>query len=95
MTRYIHTSTPTELDLIRTTPGMTKAGMPFDHYVQSRLASGKLRLECVRADVLGLTRPLEIYRAARMSSFIKPWTRTSSTNSYCPGNWADLGIGSR
>jgi len=94
MTRYIHTPIPSELALIRTRPGTTKAGKPFDHYIQSRLASGKLRLECVRADVLGLSRPLEIFRAARTSSFIKPWTRTSTTNSYCPGNWADLGIGS-
>jgi len=91
---YIDNPTPEELAQIRPTPGITKAGIPFDHYVQSRLASGKLRLECVCADFLGLVRPLEIYRAKRASSFIKSWTRTSTTNSYCPGNWADLGIGS-
>ena len=94
MSNYIHTPTPSELALIRTTPGTTSTGKPFDAYVSDKLASGKWRLECVRAETLGLSRLLEIFRASRNSPFIRPWTRTSTTNSYCPGNWAELGIGS-
>ena len=43
-----------ELRTIRTKPGQTSDGKPFNWYVKTKEESGEWRLECVRADVLGL-----------------------------------------
>ena len=43
----------------------------FDEYVNDKETSGKWRLECVKAPTLGLSRPLEIFRAARSNSLRK------------------------
>lgn len=90
---YRYEPTPDELRQIRTTPGRTASGTPFQDYTDKQVTEGRWRLECVRADVLGLSRPLEIYRAARKTDLIKPWTRTDDGDSYCPAHWADLAIG--
>ena len=90
---YRHTPTDEELKSIRATPCNTSAGKPFDWYVRQNLDKGNFRLECVRADVLGLARPLEIYRAARKTDLVKPWPRSDDEGSYCPAHWADLAIG--
>jgi len=94
MERYLYQPTADELARIRTTPGQTSDGKPFSWYVDQQVSAGKLRLECVRADVLGLSLPLEIYRATRKSNLVKPWTRTEDHDIYCPAHWADLAIGS-
>jgi len=90
-----HDAAPSSDDLaaIRTTPGLTGAGKPFDEYVMREVAAVKLRLELVPADVLGLKRPLEIYRATRKGNIIKPWTMPPGSEDYCPAHWADLAIG--
>mgnify|MGYP006280580073 CR=1 FL=1 len=90
---YLYEATPEELGAIRTTPGKTSSGKPFDHYVRRKVEEGDLRLECLRPDVLGLERPLEVYRADRKGNFIVPWDRTEDESSYCPAHWADLRIG--
>lgn len=79
--------------LIRTTPGKASDGSPFDAYVRNRFKQGKLRLECIRADVLGLERPIEVYRQQRTANLIKPWDAPGGDESYCPAHWADLAIG--
>jgi hypothetical protein len=90
---YILGATPKELQKVRTTSAMTSEGRPFDHMVRGKVASGEWRLECVRPDVLGLDRPLEIYRAVRKANLIKPWPASDDAESYCPAHWADLAIG--
>jgi DNA repair photolyase len=80
------------LRLIRTTPGKTKDGKPFDFHEKRMVEEGKWRLELVPAEVLGLSRPLEIYRAARAGKFITPWDR-EDTIGYCLQYWADAKIG--
>ncbi len=90
---YLYRPSREELDLIRTNPGRTEDGKPFNHYVRRQRQQGKLQLECIRPDVLGLERPLEVFRAERKSNFIKPWPRTEDDSTYCPAHWADLRIG--
>ncbi|MFH0902186.1 MAG: hypothetical protein V2A73_16260 [Pseudomonadota bacterium] len=94
MNDYLYHPTSDELRLIRTVPGLTSDGRPFSWHVDQQVAQGKLRLECVRADVLGLSRPLEVFRAKRSTNLVKPWTRTDDGDAYCPAHWADLAIGS-
>ncbi len=52
------------------------------------------RLECIEAAILGLSRPLEVYRCSRKSNLIKPWDKDGKQKNYCPAHWADLAIGS-
>jgi len=59
---YLYRASLEELESIRTKPGRTATGRPFDWMVRRKVARGEWRLECVRADILGLERPLEIYR---------------------------------
>ena len=81
------------LPLIRTVPGVTDDGKPFDWYVQKKVESGEWRLECIQPEVLGTTRPLEVYRATRHGKIIKPWMPEDDDATYCPAHWADLAIG--
>jgi len=85
----------TDVSQFRTKPGWTRAGKPVDWMVQERLRSGEWHLECIQADVLGTARPLEVFRAPRKTSIIKPWQNLAKDDaSYCPAHWADLAIGS-
>jgi DNA repair photolyase len=90
---YSYDASPAELERIRVHPGRTSAGKSFDWYVNEKAARGEWRLECIRADVLGLQRPLEVYRAVRKTGLIRPWKRSDREDSYCPAHWADLRIG--
>jgi len=84
-----------ELELIRTKPGVTAKGKPVDHYVQEMVRKGNWRLECIPAEVLGIARPVKVYRAVRKSNLIKPWKNLADGDeTYCPAHWADLAIGS-
>ena len=85
--------TPEQLEIIRTKPGMTNEGKPFDHYVERQVAERKLRLESIPSDALGTARPLEVYRAERKGKFIKPWESGADDTSYCPARWEDISIG--
>jgi hypothetical protein len=91
---HLYKPSPEELRAIRTTPGTTSNGQPFDHHVRKKVERGEWRLECIRPDVLGLARPLEIYRGIRQGNFITPWQRSDDAEAYCPAHWADLKIGS-
>jgi DNA repair photolyase len=83
-----------DFGLIRTRPGITGHGRPFDWFVRKKVKNGEWRLECIKPEVLGTKRPLEVYRARRStSSIIKPWPRQDDDESYCPAHWADLAIG--
>lgn len=92
--RNMKRKTPGQLlDLIRTEPGMTNEGKPFDHYVKRLEAEGKQRLECIPANIAGIARPIEVYRAERKGNFVKPWESGSDDDSYCPAHWGDIAIG--
>jgi len=89
-----NTISPEMLNLIRTNPGTTRDGKPFDWIVKQKVQSGEWRLEQIPADIVGLKRPIEIYRAVRKSNFIKPWINKAQKDSaYCSEYWADLAIG--
>ncbi|MBM4045891.1 MAG: hypothetical protein FJ279_12305 [Planctomycetes bacterium] len=88
-----YSASPEELRLIRTKPRTTATGKSFDWFVNEKAASGDWRLECVPGQVLGLSRPLEIYRTVRKTNLVKPWPRSDSAEAYCPAHWADLAVG--
>jgi DNA repair photolyase len=82
------------LETIRTKPKLTRSGKSFDHVVKDRVAKGDYRLQCIPAELLGIARPLEVYRAVRAkSNIIKPWQPDTKDDSYCPAHWADIAIG--
>lgn len=83
-----------EIESIHTKPGFANNGKPFDHVVKNKVAKGELRLECLPAETLGTTRPIEVYRAKRAkNNIIKPWESDTDDDSYCPAYWADVAIG--
>jgi len=80
------------LDKIRIRPGKTNEGKPFDWKEQELVEKGVLRLELIPADVLGLTRPLEVYRKTGRGPFVKIW-KNKDTYTACPEHLADIMIG--
>jgi len=90
---YLYKPSDDMMAAIRTQPGVSADGKPFDWYVKDKVSHGSLQPECIRADVLGLKRPLEIYRAVRKTNLIKPWPSFDDTGTGCPAHWADLAIG--
>jgi len=83
-----------EFKNIRTQAGFTENGKPFDHVVKRKVAKDEYRLECLTAETLGTTRPIEVYRATRArGNIIKPWESSADDDSYCPAHWADIAIG--
>jgi hypothetical protein len=44
-------------------------------------------LESIPAEVTGTVRPIEVYRAERKGSFVKPWEPKADDDSYCPARW--------
>jgi len=82
------------LQRIRTKPGFTGGGKPFDHVVKKKIAKGEFKLQCIPAEILGTARPIEVYRAKRAkTNMIKPWSYKVDDDSYCPSHWADIAIG--
>ena len=82
------------LKLIRTKPGLTKGGKPFDYVVKDKVAKGEYRLEFIPAEIVGTARPIEVYRSKRAKdNILKPWPSNPDDDSYCPAHWADLAIG--
>jgi DNA repair photolyase len=77
---------------IHTTPGRSRNGKPIDFHVRRQVDSGHWRAEQIPAEVLGLRRPLWVYRARRSSRFVQPWNRRYEQG-YCPQHWADIKIG--
>ena len=82
------------LGTIRTKPKLTRSGESFDHVVRKRVANGDYRLECIPAEILGVARPMEVYRAIRAkNNILKPWQPNTDDDSYCPAHWSDIAIG--
>ena len=83
-----------EQERIRTKPGQTKHGEPFDHVVRNTVAKGKYHLYALGPAITGTLRPLEVYLAKRAkTSILKKWEPKTDDESYCPAYWSDLAIG--
>ena len=82
------------LETIRTNPGLTNDGKPFDWYVNEKLQTGVWRLELIDKEIVGVSRPLEVIRADRnKNNIVKPWPKQDDDESYCPAHWGDIAIG--
>lgn len=68
-------------------------GRPVDWWVQEQVAAGRWREETIPAHVVGLTRPMTVFRARRKTNLIMfAWHGDKDT--FCPPMWSDLAIGS-
>jgi DNA repair photolyase len=80
-------------DLFWIAPSTTAAGKPITWYVEEQVAEGKWRQEIIPANVVGLSRPLSVFRAPRKTNPIThKWH--GDRNTFCPPMWWDLAIGS-
>ena len=69
-------------DLIRTVPGQTQDGRPFDSYEREQVKKGNWRLERISKDILGTPRDLKhtVLSVRPISSLTgSTMPRTSST----------------
>jgi DNA repair photolyase len=74
-------------------PILTAEGRPISWYVDQQAASGTWREEVIPAEVVGLSRPIRVFRAARRTNLITyAWHGDQTT--FCPPMWWDLAIGS-
>jgi len=68
-------------------------GRSVDWWVQEQVAAGRWREETIPADVVGLARPMTVFRARRKTNLIMfDWHGDEQT--FCPPMWSDLAIGS-
>jgi DNA repair photolyase len=71
----------------------TSAGRAMTWYVDEQVETGSWREEELPAEVVGLNRPVQVYRAARKANIITyDWHGDGKT--FCPPMWWDLAIGS-
>lgn len=71
----------------------TSAGKPITWYVDEQVEKGDWELEIIPAEVVGLSRPLTIFRASRSTNLIS-YAWHGDSNTFCPPMWWDLAIGS-
>lgn len=72
---------------------VTAAGRPISWYVDQEVREGRWREEEIAAAVVGLTRPLTVFRGPRKTDLIAhEWHGDEHT--FCPPMWWDLAIGS-
>ena len=62
-------------------------------FVDRMVRNGTWRLEDVPAEVVGLKRRIQVYRAVRRTDLIT-YSIHGDKNTFCPPLWWDLGIGS-
>lgn len=91
--------TPSDLQESRQQPvdlievGTTSVGRPMDWYVTNQVDEGKWREEVIPAEIVGLSRPLTVFRAPRKTNLVTyDWHGDKDT--FCPPIWWDLAIGS-
>lgn len=85
------TTVQNPLDLVEV--ATTAAGRPMTWYVDEQTAKGKWREETIPAEVVGLSRPITVFRSSRTSNLITyDWHGDRET--FCPPIWWDLAIGS-
>lgn len=72
---------------------VTEKGRPITWFVDQQVANGLWREEIIPADIVGLNRPIRVFRASRKTNLITyAWHGDSAT--FCPPMWWDLAIGS-
>ena len=62
-------------------------------FVTRQVREGAWKRQVISADVVGLTRALTVFRAAKASNFISH-EEHGDDETYCPSVWSDLAIGS-
>lgn len=73
--------------------GRTAAGRPIDWFTTEQVQRGIWREEEIPSDVVGLSRPITVYRASRKTNLIVyDWHGDKQT--FCPPMWWDVAIGS-
>src|SRR5204862_816476 len=72
---------------------VTSQGKPITWYVDEQVENGNWKFEVIPAEVVGLSRPLSVFRAPRHTNLITyDWHGDEQT--FCPPMWWDLAIGS-
>jgi len=72
---------------------VTSQGKPITWYVDEQVENGNWKLEVVPAEIVGLSRPLTVFRTPRHTNLITyDWHGDDQT--FCPPMWWDLAIGS-
>jgi len=71
----------------------TSAGKPITWYVDEQVENGNWTPEVIPAEIVGLSRPLTVFRAPRHTNLVTyDWHGDAET--FCPPMWWDLAIGS-
>ena len=71
----------------------TAEGKPITWYVDEQLKRGVWRQQIIPAEVVGLSRPITVFRASRSTNLIAyRWHGDKQT--FCPPQWWDVAIGS-
>ena len=72
---------------------VTSAGKSMTWWIDKQVTEGRWRLEVIPAEVVGLSRPLAVFRASRKTNLVThSWH--GDQNTFCPPMWWDLAIGS-
>jgi hypothetical protein len=66
---------------------------PVTWFVDQQVAEGRWRVETIPAEVVGLSRPMTVFRAPRKQNLIT-FRWHGDTDTFCPPLWSDLAIGS-
>jgi hypothetical protein len=74
-------------------PLRTATGRPIDWFTTAQVEQGIWKEEEIPSEVVGLTRPMTVYRTSRKTNLITyDWHGDKHT--FCPPMWWDLAIGS-
>jgi DNA repair photolyase len=71
----------------------TSDGKPITWYVDEQVNSGNWKVEVIPADVVGLSRPITVFRSSRRTNLIT-YAWHGDLETFCPPMWWDLAIGS-
>ena len=71
--------------------GKTIAGRSISWYVDEQVELGKWREDTIPANVVGLSRPLRIFRTFRKTNLIT-YSWHGDKNTFCPTTWEYLGV---
>lgn len=73
--------------------GTTQSGQDIDWFVEDKAKNGLWKQQTIPAEIVGLSRPLSVFRASRKTSLIT-YDWHGDSNTFCPPIWWDLAIGS-
>ena len=73
--------------------GTTQSGQEIDWFVENKVENGSWKKETIPANIVGLSRPISVFRASRKTNLIT-YDWHGDDNTFCPPIWWDLAIGS-